>query len=164
MSNIFSQWLRHRFSDPQAVFLALFLLIGFTVVITMGQMLAPVIASVIIAYLLESSVARLEQRGIPRLVIVIVMVLLFTTFLMFVLFGLLPLLSGQITQLIKELPNYFVIWEDALRELPDHYIYFSEQQVTDLIATMRVEPGHWGSVWFLSHCLPYLARLPWWCL
>lgn len=144
MSNIISQWVRHRFSDPQAVFLAMFLLVGFTVVIFMGQMLAPVIASIIFAYLLESSVSRLEQRGIARLAIIIVVVILFTTFLMFLLFGLLPLLSDQITQLIKELPNYFVIWEDALRELPMHYSYFSEQQVVELIATMRVEVGNLG--------------------
>jgi len=144
MANIFNQWARRRFSDPQAVFLAMFLLVGFGIVIFMGQMLAPVIASIIIAYLLESSVSRLEQRGIARLAVVIVMVILFTTFLMFLLFGLLPLLSEQITQLIKELPNYFSAWEDALRELPMHYSYFSEQQVVELISTMRVEVGNIG--------------------
>ena len=144
MGNIFSKWLQRRFSDPQAVFLAIFLLVGFSVVITMGQMLAPVIASIIIAYLLESSVTRLEQRGIPRLAIVIVAVLLFTTFLMFLLFGLLPLLSEQITQLIKELPKYFVAWEDTLHELPMHYSYFNEQQVEELIATMREEVANMG--------------------
>ena len=139
MSNIFTQWFQRRFSDPQAVFLALFLLIGFSVVIYMGQMLAPVIASIIIAYLLESSVTRLEQRGVPRLFIVIVYVLLFTTFLMFVLFGLLPLLLEQITQLIKELPNIFSRWEAALQELPIHYSYISQEQIDQVLSTMRVE-------------------------
>ena len=144
MSNIFSQWFKRRFSDPQAVFLALFLLIGFSVVIYMGRMLAPVIASIIIAYLLESSVTRLEQRGIPRLVVVTIYVMLFTAFLMFVLFGLLPLLSEQITQLIKELPNIFSRWEAALQELPIDYSYITQDQIDQLLSTMRVEIGSLG--------------------
>ncbi|MBD3609283.1 MAG: AI-2E family transporter, partial [Gammaproteobacteria bacterium] len=144
MSNMFTKWLQRRFSDPQAVFLAIFLLVGFTLVITMGQPLSPVIASIIIAYLFDGSVRKLEQRGIPRLWIVITVVTLFTTFLVFLLFGLLPLLYEQITQLVKELPNYFVQWEAALMELPQHYTYFTYEQVAELITTIRTEVASLG--------------------
>jgi len=144
MSNIVTQWLQRRFSDPQAVFLAFFLLIGFTIVIYMGRMLAPVIASIIIAYLLESSVTRLEQRGAPRLLIVAIFVTLFTAFLMVLLFGLVPLLLEQITQLIKELPNIFARWELAIKELPIHNSYVSQGQIDQLLATMRTEIAGMG--------------------
>lgn len=144
MSNILSQWFQRRFSDPQAVFLALFLAIGFTIIIYMGKMLAPVIGSIIIAYLLDTSVTRLQQRGAPRLLIVVIYVTLFTAFLMVVLFGLVPLLLEQITQLIKELPNIFARWELGIRELPIHNSYVSQEQIDQLLATMRTEIASMG--------------------
>ncbi|MBD3671709.1 MAG: AI-2E family transporter [Gammaproteobacteria bacterium] len=144
MSNIFTQWFQRRFSDPQAVFLAIFLLVGFSVVIYMGQMLAPVIASIIIAYLLEASVARLENKGVPRLAVVIVFVMLLVAFLIFLLFGLLPLLSEQITQLIKELPNILSRWEAALMQMPVEYAYITEGQIDELISTIREEVANLG--------------------
>ena len=49
-------WFKRHFSDPEVIFLALFLVIGFAVVLTLGDMLAPVLASIVIAYLLEGVV------------------------------------------------------------------------------------------------------------
>ena len=48
-------------------YLALLLVALFGVVITMGDMLAPVLASIVIAYLLEGVVGILERRSLPRL-------------------------------------------------------------------------------------------------
>lgn len=50
---LITDWFKRSFSDPQIVFLTLVLAIGFAVVLTMGNMLAPVLASAVIAYLLE---------------------------------------------------------------------------------------------------------------
>jgi len=61
--NIFRQWYLRNFSDPQAMILALLLAGGFFVVIYWGSMLAPLLASVVIAYLLEAIVALLERKG-----------------------------------------------------------------------------------------------------
>ena len=52
---VITDWFKRVFSDPQVVFLTLFLLFFFGIVITMGDMLAPVLASIVIAYLLEGS-------------------------------------------------------------------------------------------------------------
>ena len=60
--NLVKEWYQRTFSDPQAIFLALVLLIGFIVVIFWGGMLAPLLASVIIAYLLEAVVSLLEEK------------------------------------------------------------------------------------------------------
>ena len=68
--NLIRKWWQRYFTDPQAVFLVLLLVAGFTVVLTMGDMLTPVIASLVIAYLLEGLVAFLERFRAPRLVAV----------------------------------------------------------------------------------------------
>ena len=59
-------WFKRYFSDPQIVFLTLFLVFFFGVVLTMGDMLAPVLASIVIAYLLEGVVGLLERRSAIR--------------------------------------------------------------------------------------------------
>ena len=58
-----SSWFQRHFSDPQVVILALFLVLGVALVLMFGRMLTPVLASLIIAYLLEGPVQRLEGFG-----------------------------------------------------------------------------------------------------
>ena len=78
--------------------LAVVLLAGFFIIFLTGDMLAPVIASIIIAYLLEGLVGVFERNGLPRLVAVLLVFLSFMAFMVFVTFALLPLLSRQATQ------------------------------------------------------------------
>ena len=59
MTEIISRWFRKYFSDPQGVILALLLLFGFAVVIFLGDILAPLLAGIVIAYLLEGLIRPL---------------------------------------------------------------------------------------------------------
>ena len=59
--NILSQWYNRYVSDPQVVILAVLLAAGFLVMLTLGQMLAPVLAGVVIAYLLDGVVYKLHR-------------------------------------------------------------------------------------------------------
>ncbi|HEY9148019.1 MAG TPA: AI-2E family transporter, partial [Gammaproteobacteria bacterium] len=115
------QWFERYFSDPQAVVLAVILLLGFGIVLTMGTMLAPVLASIVIAYLLEGIVLPLERRGAPRNRVFILVFLVFMAFLLFLLFAVVPLLWGQAAELARELPNYVHKGQETLLRLPEHY-------------------------------------------
>ena len=75
-----TQWFKRYFSDPEVVFLTIFLLISFAVVLTMGHMLAPVLASLVIAYLLEGLVGMIERKKIPRFAAVLLVYLVFLLF------------------------------------------------------------------------------------
>ena len=142
---IIRDWFDRHLSDPQVVGLAILLVTGFVVVYAAGEMLAPVFASVIIAYLLEGQVAAIARRWAPRLVAVVVVFLAFMAFLFFVIFALLPILSRQATQLIQQLPGMISHGQDALLTLPQKYPeLFSEQQVTDIITSIRAEVGGVG--------------------
>jgi putative permease len=145
MIQVLQGWYRKYFSDPQAVILAVMLIAGFAIVLTMGRMLAPVLASVVIAYLLEGLIAPLERRGVPRLLAVLVVFLGFMAFLLYVALGLVPLLWTQITQLFQELPNMIAEGQRLLLQLPEHYPNFiSEEQVREVIAAIRVEVATLG--------------------
>lgn len=139
MLETLNSWYKKYFSDPQAVVLTLILVVGFTVVLTMGKMLTPVLAAVVIAYLLEGLVRKLEQREVPRLTAVVLVFIAFFIFVMFLVFGVVPLLSVQVTGFIKELPQILSVARETLMQLPEHYGYISEKQVQDIADTLDSE-------------------------
>ncbi len=170
MANAISVWFERHFSDPQVIGLAAVLVVGFAIIYLAGEMLAPVIASIVIAYLLEGLVGLLERKRVPRLVAVLLVFLAFLTFLFLVMFGLLPLLSRQATQLLQQLPAMLGRGQELLLALPHEYPeLFSEQQVIDLIAQIRAEALRIGqqaveaslsSVLGLLTMLVYLILMP----
>jgi putative permease len=138
--DVIRQWFQRFSSDPQVVILALLLLLGFVVVLTMGQMLAPLLAALVLSYLLEGLVGVLQQRGMPRLGAVTLVFMIFLVFLVFTLLGLFPRLSYQITQLVQQLPNIISKGQDAIMHLPERYPELvNEAQVQDLINAIRAE-------------------------
>jgi len=142
---VLRSWFKRHFNDPQVVILALVLVIGFVVVITMGQMLAPVLAALVLAYLLDGVVETLQQWRVPRLGAVVLVFLVFMVFLVFALLGLFPRLSYQVTQLVQQLPNIIAKGQDAIMQLPERYPgLVSEQQVADLMNAIRAEVGNLG--------------------
>ena len=123
-------WFRRSFSDPQVVILGLVLVIGFAVVVGLGKWLAPMFASIVIAYLLEAIVGQLQKTGVPRMLAVIIVFLLFVTVLFFLLFGLIPIVSKQLTQLVQQFPSYIEKGQELLKQLPESYPQLiSEDQV-----------------------------------
>jgi len=126
-----SQWYQRHFSDPQVVILALSLLAGLIAVVIFGRMLAPVVASLIIAYLLEGAVQRLERFGLPRLVSVISVFSGFMAGLLFLLFGLLPMLTRQLAVIVQQIPSYIGEAQAWLSTLPERYPQIVAPAVTE---------------------------------
>ena len=170
MANAISAWFHRHFSDPQVIGLAAVLIGGFAIIYLAGEMLTPVIASIVIAYLLEGLIGLLERKRIPRMAAVLVVFVAFMTALFFVMFGLLPLLSRQATQLLQQLPTMLGRGQELLLALPHKYPdLFSEQQVVDLINQIRAEAVTIGqnvvqaslsSVLGLLTLLVYLILMP----
>jgi putative permease len=142
---LITDWFKRTFSDPQVVFLTLVLVGGLAVILTMGHMLAPVLASAVIAYLLEGVVAIAERRNLPRLFAVIVVFVLFVVFVTLVLFGLMPLLSRQVTELVGQLPVMIAEGQKVLMALPERYPeVISVEQAQQMIDAIRREIGGFG--------------------
>lgn len=143
--NSVRDWFRQHFSDPQVMALAIVLLGGFALVMAVGDMLAPVLASAVIAYLLEGVVRLLERRGVRRVLAVTLVFTVFLAVLVFTLFGLLPRLSTQLTQLTAQFPEMVARGHQALLLLPEKYPnLISAEQISELIASVRTEIGKFG--------------------
>lgn len=114
-------WFQRHFSDPQVVILALFLVLGLAAILLLGRMLAPVLAALVIAYLLEGGVQRLERLGIPRLASVIAVFSGFMAALFYLLFGLVPMVTRQLAAIVAELPAYVAKARIWVAGLPERY-------------------------------------------
>ncbi|MDH3789299.1 MAG: AI-2E family transporter [Xanthomonadales bacterium] len=142
---LLKDWFRRSFSDPQVVILGLVLVVGFAVIVGLGKWLAPMFASIVIAYLLEALVSRLQKTGMPRLPSVIIVFLLFMTVLFFLTFGLVPIVIRQLTALVQQFPNYIAQGQELLKQLPEAYPQMiSEEQIQIIITQLGQEMAVWG--------------------
>ena len=161
--NLLKAWFKRTFSDPQVVILGLFLIIGFAIVFGLGRMLTPVFASIVIAYLLEAVVYRLERLGMARLLAVVLVFLLFMATLLFLLFGLVPKVSAQLTQLVQQFPNYISQGKTLLEQLPERYPQVvTDLQIDAIIDEIGNELARWGQQllsWSLSSAASVLGLL-----
>lgn len=137
-------WYHRYFSDPQARVLALLLLAVLGVVLFLGEILTPVLAAVVVAYLLEGLVGRLAPRRLTRFRAVLLVYTLFIAFVLLLVFALTPLVWAQTLQLAKEVPGYLSSAQHVLLEVPKRYPFVSTEEVEGLLHTVRAEFGAWG--------------------
>ncbi len=138
--NLVAGWFRRTFSDPQVVALILALIAGFAVILFFGDMLAPVLASLVIAYLLEGVVGILERYHLPRLLAVCIVFIAFMLFVVLIIFGVLPLASSQLTDLVQQLPYMLSSGQKSLMRLPELYPdLITVEQIIKLITVMKNE-------------------------
>lgn len=140
MYDIIRDWYHRNFSDPQAVILVLLLLVAFGLLWLVGDIMAPVLVSVVLAYLLESFVLAMERWKLPRTLAALFVLLLILAISIVVLFGLVPVLSTQLTSFARELPGMILNFQEQLLRLPEKYPdVFTAQQVEELIGSLRNE-------------------------
>ncbi len=138
--NLITDWFKRHFSNPQVVFLALLLLIISAIIYLFGNILGPVLASVVLAYVLEGMVKRMQSFGLSRILAVCFVFILFVFSLFAILLWLLPLLTEQISQLVQQVPLIINQGQHALLQLPERYPdLVSEEQIRDVTSIIRSE-------------------------
>lgn len=137
---LIKDWYRRYFSDPQIMTLALLLISGFVFILLSSEILAPLYIAIILAYLLEGLVRKIQHPGMPRLAAVIAVFTIFMLFLIITLFLLIPNLSRQTTLFLQELPRMITRGESMLIALPEYFPdMFSEAQVTEWLDRIKQE-------------------------
>ena len=153
-------WYHRNFSDPQAVILVLWLILGVVLIMAFGQMLAPVFASVIVAYLLEGLVTRLVGFGIPRLVAVMAVFSAFMAILLVLFFGITPMITRQLAQALAELPEYIRQIQSVIADLPQRYPQIvGEEQVNDILGKIGDDIRKYGGAVVSPSGLMYMVGL-----
>jgi putative permease len=170
MIKILKQWYQRYFTDPQTVIFAFILISGFLLIVVMNAHLMPILVGIIIAYLFEGLVVRMNQINLNRTVGASFATALMLAAIILTLFVLLPLLSRQVSELIRELPTMLAAGQKLLLRLPEQYPDFvSAQEVEGFLAFVRTEVTSLGQnvvSWSLASVvgvitfLVYLILLP----
>ncbi|WP_445939066.1 AI-2E family transporter, partial [Pseudomonas sp.] len=162
MFKVFQDWLHRYFSDEQAVVLAVLLVVGFAVILTLGGMLAQVLTGMVLAFLMQGLVNAFERLRIPQVVSVWLVFTLFMSMLGVSLLVLMPLLWRQVITLFNELPRMLGEWQSLFLLLPERYpTLITNEQVLQLIEAVRGEAGSVGqsALSFSLSSLPMLVSI-----
>jgi putative permease len=146
INSFFSQKnVKRLLANPQAVSLAIILLMGFLLVYFLAGLLMPVFASIILAYLLEGIVSKAEALNIPRLPAVCLVFSFFMACLGFLLFYLIPIVSQQAVELVYQLPAIIHRTETGIMSLPETYPQFiSESRIREILYAVQKELLRYG--------------------
>ncbi len=140
MFEILQQWYHRHFTDPQTVIFAFILIVGGLLVFVLNTHLMPILVAIIIAYLAEGLVAWLNRVNLGRTVAASVVTALMVTAIILTFFVLLPLLSKQVSELLREMPSMLGKGQQLLLQLPEQYPdYVSAQQIEEVLTMARTE-------------------------
>jgi putative permease len=145
MLDILQHWYRRHFTDPQTVIFAFILIVGTALVVLLNAHLMPILVAIIIAYLAEGMVIQLKRINLNRTLSASLVTALMVTAILLAFFVLLPLLSKQVSDLFREMPNMLSRGQKLLLQLPQQYPdYVSAQEIEGLLTLARTELASMG--------------------
>ena len=160
MFRTLQRWQQRYLGDEQALVLVMMLVIAGLLVLWMGSILAPIFASVVLAYLLQGLVKVMKQLGMPKLVAVTGVTLLFLLALVGTIFGLIPLLWQQLSRLAaRDLPSMTEQIQNVILSLSEKFSgIFGEQLVRSWSDALNSQITEFSST-ILSSSLDTLFNL-----
>ncbi|MEH0666542.1 AI-2E family transporter [Vibrio scophthalmi] len=135
MLEMINRWYKRRFSDPHAVSLVAILLFGFITIYFFGNLIAPLLVAIVLAYLLEWPVNQLTRVGLPRTLSVVVVILGFISIMLVAVFGLVPTIWQQVGNLINDIPTMYVGLQKVIAELPKRYPELENFQIVESLVS-----------------------------
>ena len=79
MLDIFNKWYKRYLFEEESVLLLVLLTIGVILLMTIGNVLTPVLAAMVLAYLMQGLAARLERFGLPQILGVAIAYIVFVS-------------------------------------------------------------------------------------
>lgn len=140
MLEIFNKWYRRYLYEEESVLLLVILTISVVLLMTIGDILTPILAALVLAYLVQGLSTRIQGWGLPVWVGVAVSYLVFIGVFFGVILGLMPLVSRQVTSLLAEAPRMLEQGRQFLSVLPERYPEFlTNGQLKDLMDMAQAE-------------------------
>ncbi|WP_369854802.1 AI-2E family transporter [Candidatus Thalassolituus haligoni] len=150
MINVFRRWIDRYLSNEEALLLLVLIGVFLLVVGFMGNVLAPFLTAVVVAYLLQGSMQFLKRRGVGHLTATVVVFIMFVGVMLTLLLFILPASWAQLSQFFYELPRMASKGQALLMLLPEQYPdLITTAQVQDWVQQAREELASIGQ-WALS--------------
>ncbi len=153
MIKVVKSWVDRYFSDEEAVVLFLIMGGGLAFIVLWGDILAPVIASIILAYVLQGLVGYLRSKGVNNTVAIYSSYLIFLGAVAGFFFSVLPLVWRQLTSLIRDMPVIVTKLKKLVFSLQEEYsTIITLQELDTIIQNLTAEVANFGQ-WILSQSL-----------
>ena len=144
--SVIGRWINTHFSNEDAIYLILLIITVLVVLVTLGGYLAPVLTGLVLAFLLQGLVSRLEGWQVPRSLAVASTFLLFVGGVLTLVLVVVPLIWSQLQGLVELLPRAVTMLRSSLQELVLQFPeYVTQQQVDELIDQGTREIGNFSA-------------------
>lgn len=145
MWKVVDRWINRYFADEEAVLLVLLMACTLLVIVTMGQVLAPFLAALVLAFLLQGVVSLLKRWHFPHLVAVALVFCAFISLFFVVVIFLFPIVIEQLSRLLREVPGMIKHWQEVVVLLPERYPnVISEARLGEFIAYAQKESAQFA--------------------
>ena len=128
MQSLLNKFIKRFFSNEESIYFAILLILSFFFIILFGNVLLPVIISIVIAFLLNGLMRTFEKWNISQSLSLSLTLIIFFSFYLS-LFTALPSIGSEINNLIQNLPSIVSSFQKTLIDMNN---YFSKEDI-DLI-------------------------------
>ena len=164
MLEIFNTWYKRYLFEEESVLLLVLLTIAVALLMTIGDILAPLLASIVLAFLVQGLATQLQRQGLPQWFGVAVSYLVFVGVFLGVSLGLLPLVWRQMLSLASETPRMLEQGQLFLGVLPERYPELvTKEQLSSIMSMAQKSWRVWARRWLPGHWLQFPAFSRCWC-
>ena len=164
MLRVFSDLYDRYFSEEEALIFTLMLIIGTVIMMTLGGVLAPLLWSLVITFILQGLVNSLSRMKMPHSIAVYLSYIIFLGIMLLIMLVLMPFTWGRLIIFLDELPNMMSQLNSFLLLLPQNYPeLFSEAQIQDWLNNLQNSLAELGQN-VLSYSVTSITRLVTWAV
>jgi putative permease len=162
MIKVFHGFYERYFAEEEAIIFTVLLILFFTIMMTMGSIIAPMLWSLVITYMLQGLVNSMERLRVPQHLAVYLVYFLFLGLTVLVMLFALPFAWNRLSAFIRDMPAITDQLRSLLLLLPEKYPdVFTVEQVQVWINEMQDEVLAYGQT-LLSNSVSSVTRVVTW--
>ena len=151
-----NKWFNQLFGDEESLILLLLLIGGVTLVVLIGDILAPLIAAAIFAFLLQGVDSFLRRWGVTERISLWLCYSMFISIFVISLIFIMPLIWNQLVNLFAELPRMLIAVKKAVIGLEGDL--FSKEQLNGLVINASEQVAGLGQ-WVVSFSVSNISNI-----
>ena len=138
MRDTINTWLHRYFGDEEALLLALIIVASLVVIWFLGELLAPFLVSLVIAYIFQGPMHILIRRGMSKNLAVALTYTIFLGLIICIGFFLIPLILAEVSSVVDDLPAIMNRGELLFRNLIESGSdYISDELLSSLFGQLN---------------------------
>lgn len=149
-----SDWFARNFSDPSMIALVSFVVFSVIMLEFFGNILMPILISIVLAYILNSFVLMAMKLKVPRKLAIYIVYLLFLGLFLAAIFDLVPAMWRQLSSLLHEVPALSTkaqhLFADLVQKYPHFFAKIHVAYMGEVVKEHVSKLGQFGLSFFLG--------------